>query len=252
MKIMSSFPSLAPSFLAGSFLCAASDPHLGPGSQGLDTNIRKNKKMDVCEATTDGETSEMTASQKKRDAAAIHYRKNAEVIREKRRIQMAEKRITDKWLYSSAAIKARRRKSDKPRNKSAKKILTRASTFSEDTSAGTAKNLNMLTDAEREASETLTSMRQAGAKVVIQELPFHKSSRQVFLSQLGRDSLPLDMMIIHSHRRRNRNTNWGRDTLTADQHSSPPPDTTVCNAVTVTLGNIEFESRPTATAAELS
>ncbi|KAJ7351939.1 hypothetical protein DFH08DRAFT_805238 [Mycena albidolilacea] len=220
MKIMSSFLPLAPSFLAGSCLCAASDPHLGPGSQGLDTNIRKNKKIDVCEATTDGETSEMTASQRKRDAAAIHYRKNVEVIGEKRRIQMAEKRFTDKRLYSSATVKARRRKSDKPRNKSAKKILTRASTCAEDTSAGTAKDLNMLTDAEREASEMLASMRQV---------------------------VPLDMMIIHSRWRRNWNTNWGR----ADQDSSPLPDTTVCNAITVTLENIEFESRTTATAAKL-
>ncbi|KAJ7302314.1 hypothetical protein DFH08DRAFT_989742 [Mycena albidolilacea] len=246
MKIMSSFPSLAPSFLAGSFLCAASDPHLGPGSQGLDTNIRKNKKMDVCEATTDGETSEMTASQKKRDAAAIHYRKNAEVIREKRRIQMAEKRITDKWLYSSAAIKARRRKSDKPRNKSAKKILTRASTFSEDTSAGTAKNLNMLTDAEREASETLTSMRQAGAKVVIQELPAPEDPfDDIDYGAFGYDDHPFSSEEEPEHQ-------LGARYPHGDQHSSPPPDTTVCNAVTVTLGNIEFESRPTATAAELS
>ncbi|KAJ7300388.1 hypothetical protein DFH08DRAFT_827528 [Mycena albidolilacea] len=171
MKTMSSFPPLAPSFLAGT-------------CQSLDTvsshfGFTKNKKIDVCEATTDGETSEMTASQRKRNAAAIHYRKNAEVIREKRRIQMAEKR---------AAVKARRRKSDKPRNKSAKKILTHASTCVEDTLAGTAKDLNMLTDAEREASETLASMRQAGAKVVIQELPFHESSRQVLLSQSDRDS----------------------------------------------------------------
>ncbi|KAK6981485.1 hypothetical protein R3P38DRAFT_2807974 [Favolaschia claudopus] len=50
--------------------------------------------------------SQIVAAQAQRVASATYYQKNADVIREKRRIQMAEKR---------AQIKAKRRKSDKPR-----------------------------------------------------------------------------------------------------------------------------------------
>ncbi|KAJ7822658.1 hypothetical protein B0H14DRAFT_2598440 [Mycena olivaceomarginata] len=160
--------------------------------------VDQRKKESAPEVQPDVQSSEITATQKKRHAAAIHYRKNADIIREKRRIQMAEKR---------AAVKAKRRKSDKPRVKPAKKSstpptlteelgpsdseqVTKETTVSTtDTDGKQDTSSNALAEAEREASETLASMWQTGGSVVRpeREAPSHQSPRQVFWSPEIRD-----------------------------------------------------------------
>ncbi|KAJ7846748.1 hypothetical protein B0H14DRAFT_927392 [Mycena olivaceomarginata] len=99
-----------------------------------------------------------TAAQNKWVAVANYYQKNAEVIREKRRIQMAEKR---------AAKKKKRQESRKPRVKKPPAV------HRDDNSTNGGSSLTMtdlaLAEAEREASETLTGMcrraTQEGVKI---------------------------------------------------------------------------------------
>ncbi|KAJ7731405.1 hypothetical protein B0H16DRAFT_1696726 [Mycena metata] len=104
--------------------------------------------------TRDSGSPKKTASEKKRLAAAAYYAKNADAIRERRRVQMAEKR---------AAIKAKRRRSDKPRAKKSK-----TNPHSEQAGGHT---VDTLSAAEREASETLASMRHSR--------PFQPEHREV-------------------------------------------------------------------------
>ncbi|KAJ7637793.1 hypothetical protein B0H17DRAFT_1149396 [Mycena rosella] len=86
----------------------------------------------------------VTADKKARanGASKAYYQKNAEIIREKRRTQMADKR---------AAVKAKRRRKDKPKSVVAQTIaMTHA------------LGAQSLTSAEREVSETLAAMWQNG------------------------------------------------------------------------------------------
>ncbi|KAJ7315121.1 hypothetical protein DFH08DRAFT_820721 [Mycena albidolilacea] len=116
-------------------------------------------------------------------------------------------------LYSSAALKAKRRKSDKPRVKPGKKSstpptlteelgpsdseqVTKETTVSTtDTDGKQDTSSNALAEAEREASETLASMWQTGGSVVRpeREASLHQSPRQVFwlLAALGLISMDL-------------------------------------------------------------
>ncbi|KAJ6467628.1 hypothetical protein C8R47DRAFT_1078532 [Mycena vitilis] len=107
--------------------------------------------------------SKPTAAEKKKRAAAAYYQKNAERLREKRRVQMAQKR---------AEVKAKRRRSDKPRTKKTQVAQVHleqsaggeASQYDGSTEeAGeevdsTVNIVHALNEAEIEASETLATM----------------------------------------------------------------------------------------------
>ncbi|KAJ7612847.1 hypothetical protein DFH06DRAFT_1147117 [Mycena polygramma] len=104
-----------------------------------------------------------TAAEKKKQAAATYYQKNAERLREKRRVQMAQKR---------AEVKAKRRRSDKPRTKKARVAQApteqpaRGEASESDDSTeepqeelgSTVNIVRALNEAEIEASETLATM----------------------------------------------------------------------------------------------
>ncbi|KAJ7653953.1 hypothetical protein DFH06DRAFT_1133536 [Mycena polygramma] len=104
-----------------------------------------------------------TAAEKKKQAAATYYQKNAERLREKRRVQMAQKR---------AEVKAKRRRSDKPRTKKARVAQApteqpaRGEASESDDSTeepqeelgSTVNVVRALNEAEIEASETLATM----------------------------------------------------------------------------------------------
>ncbi|KAK7030156.1 hypothetical protein R3P38DRAFT_896010 [Favolaschia claudopus] len=87
------------------------------------------------------------AAEAKRIASANYYRQNADMIRAKRRIQMAEKR---------ARIKANRRKSDKSRPK-------------KNTSRTTDSNCRCLAEAEKETTEVLASLSRSRPRISIEE-----------------------------------------------------------------------------------
>ncbi|KAK7063356.1 hypothetical protein R3P38DRAFT_3164361 [Favolaschia claudopus] len=82
------------------------------------------------------------AAEAKRIASATYYQKNADIIREKRRIQMAEKR---------AKIKAKRRRSDKPRPPTKKQLKS-------------VPCPRILAEAENDASDALLTMAQQPAQ----------------------------------------------------------------------------------------
>ncbi|KAJ7683148.1 hypothetical protein B0H14DRAFT_2655003 [Mycena olivaceomarginata] len=105
---------------------------------------------------------ETEKAQRKRVSDALYYRQNIATIREKRRVQMAEKR---------ALKKASRRISDKPRpeKKSAQPRTTKATSRTAKSAAGSCSSLpsdsdldrlveRSMRDAEREATETLAGM----------------------------------------------------------------------------------------------
>ncbi|KAK7055699.1 hypothetical protein R3P38DRAFT_2760882 [Favolaschia claudopus] len=115
-------------------------------------------------------------SQAKRVASATYYRKNADIIREKRRIQMAEKRLALSFLqgtdeeqtFLSAQIKAKRRKSDKPRPPPKKNLKSAPleSPFPQIPSP------RILAESESEASDALLTMaRQPAQQPVLPPAP---------------------------------------------------------------------------------
>ncbi|KAJ6499596.1 hypothetical protein C8R47DRAFT_1068524 [Mycena vitilis] len=120
----------------------------------------RSKQLMQADQPTD---SEPTAAEKKKRAAAAYYQKNAERLREKRRVQMAQKR---------AEVKAKRRRSDKPRTKKTQVAQVHleqsaggeASQYDDSTEeAGeevdsTVNIGRALNEAEIEASETLATM----------------------------------------------------------------------------------------------
>ncbi|KAK7027715.1 hypothetical protein R3P38DRAFT_3190797 [Favolaschia claudopus] len=89
------------------------------------------------------------AAEAKRVASAKYYQQNADMIREKRRTQMAEKR---------AEIKAKRRRSDKPKP-TQRKCAVSSSTASRATPKSDPHH-SKVTSAEHEASQGLALLSQ--------------------------------------------------------------------------------------------
>ncbi|KAK6988883.1 hypothetical protein R3P38DRAFT_3228219 [Favolaschia claudopus] len=89
------------------------------------------------------------AAEAGRIASAKYYQRNADTIREKRRLQMAEKR---------AQIKAKRRQSDKPRCRKGKPAPSRPPVTLTTGTTATTSPLRTLAEAEAEASEALAAM----------------------------------------------------------------------------------------------
>ncbi|KAJ7907803.1 hypothetical protein B0H13DRAFT_2332016 [Mycena leptocephala] len=155
-----------------------------------------------------------TAAERKKQAWTTYYEQNADTIREKRRLQMAEKR---------ALLKAKRRASDKPRPKKEpkKETLDRGhSVVGPDNEqqqdpglpdgdvggpsvdvAHDNEDARILADAEREASETLAGMWQTGLlerpkllsrNSIAPESPFHnwrnaEAIEEAFGEEVGSD-----------------------------------------------------------------
>ncbi|KAJ7697368.1 hypothetical protein B0H17DRAFT_1130355 [Mycena rosella] len=143
--------------------CIATD-HCACLATTIITNMGRLKKApaDGIESGMGRPSMKVTADKKARANAAskAYYQKNAEIIREKRRTQMADKR---------AAVKAKRRRKDKPKSVVAQTIaMTHA------------LGAQSLTSAEREVSETLAAMWQNG-KVI------GEGQKRVTLTKTGYD-----------------------------------------------------------------